>query len=1303
MLYPITNAVDTMGDLIGEFDGKLGKAGRSFKIFGNTAKTTGAATEAAANGLELVNTASIKTGRSVAKTGVITKAFNAASLGLNKTTRFAAKGMTVMAGAGSAVSAALGTATTTVIGFLTAAAPFVAIGAAIAGALALIAKVIGNLVPSFGKMFDANIRATESLKEFNKELEYQTNALAEFNKEFFVNKEFDIDTEPAKRSIEEIRQLRKEYLATLTVEEKAFAQGIRGMGLDALEAIDNFALGATQTVTKLGLKISQLISNAFTFFQARDQINAFYENIFFNIDEQNKKEEQKIRERFNRFRESVQSGIRADQMLQINRVRVLLNEQALGQIKVIDAYKEGTAATEEGINLLNRAASEGRSLTAKELIRLQATEKEYFEAVKENNNSQIAFLQEKLEKTKDPVLQGVYQQEIDKINERNQSLEESIKLVEEYRNNIQALLKVVEQNNAARGVENLREQINNLYEDLGPEARRNFAEFFNAEFSVQVNFDKEAADFALQDAKETRDAINKVIDEQQEAGNVTTFGGLQMDLTGNILDVAGFKNQLEVDFEEIGLAVSTSAERLRTGALLTAQATLQQSIEDINNPERGVTQDTLATNLFNTLDAIGDAYPKEADKLAAIINATNQNINIDGIDAQLRDILKPKDLEALSQQIVEITGTTNNQVIAENKAAVEQINSLENSKTLTVKEAIIQRAELEEQNNQLTIDSKKAQLKALEQAEMENTEIYKALVLEVATLEIQADEEVFKNKKKLLDAELAELQLQKDNEFEIIKQGFEREQALNEFRTKSINLEQQSLSAQKDLSEAITNLENSRLQNKLKLTGDIEEKARIETELAERRLSTLDAEQEYERVNLELQQELNKLTLEREKSTLRQTKAQLESNLVMAEAKLANAEALNLTEDETKALQLQVDALNQQIAVNNTQQGQLERQGQIQDQINEKQKTSLDLKQQAAKEQAATEVELAQIAEINAFYEKQKQQIQNNARETKLAGEERVNNLKAQSDILDQQTKILEKQFEIIKDTNALVERYYSLAKDQASTGLRQRRLEREAAKTQRDNLEQMQRIERSNLKIKQAQRDIALEIREIELESSLADQQATRAQAQADLAALQANPNASAEQIRAAELSVVAADQGIEGILRQLGLVDVERNFNESLDRMEQMQMQQNQNFESLAADARVADTTLTRGDDARISRQAQRAARENNEQLESLANTFERSMSGLQNSLNQTTTQLNPTGGSGTTMSSLSGRLNQNLSSANSAAPVSINGQVNLTVDIKGNTEGIDKSGLETKIADGFYRSFNELLDYSIRKQGS
>jgi TP901 family phage tail tape measure protein len=1261
-----TGALGSIGDLVSNYIPQVGEFTNQFRDVSEVFENLGVKLPKVESGFKKVGAGAAKSSK---------------GLGL-----MAAK-KSIVSGIGTAASAA-GTGFTFLSGAITTTvatlAPFIGIAAIAAASVAAILSVVGKLNPALGSLWDGNIRATESLKIFADELESTNKQLDGFNKDLTKKKEFLVETDITKNRLQELISLRKEVLASIEVEEKAYVQGIRGFLLNVFEGLQQFGTSSVTFLKKQFLRLGFALTSWMP--SARKKFRDF----FFAIDKEAKDNERNIRDQINKYRENVQAGIRSDQLQQIQRIQGALSVQSQIQESIIGDYQKGLAVTAEGTRILGNTVNEQRSLTAKELQKLQAVERENFKELKDQNNAQIQFLQDKLDATKDPVLQKAYTEEIAKINERNTSLEESIKLSETYRNRIQAILKVVEQNQAGDGLDKLTGQFNNLYQDLGPEARAKFLEFFGGELEFNPEID-------------VSDALSNLQDDIEDQTNrdglfASTGAAIESGLSGW---TEGVTNKIDVDFEAVGLSVQTAAERLRVGALGSAQASLQQSIEDINNPEKEVSQDTLATNLFNTLDAIGEAYPKEADKLEAIINAANQNINIGGVEAQLKDVLKPKDLESLSQQIVDLTGKTNDRVIAETKASIEQISALERGRKITSLESLQEIADQEAKVNELTLQSKREQLAALEAAEMGHTSLAKDLALEISTLEINADTQAFENKKKILDEELRLLQQKKDNELKIIEQGFEKEIALNELRNKSLSLEQSALNAQQELASAISNLQVTGLQNRLKFIGDIEEKAQAELEIAQARLSTLGVEQEFERQNLELQQELNKLSLEREKSTLRNTEAQLQNNLAIAQAKLAQAEQLNLTEEETTALNLQVSSIQQQLSINGQQQTQLEKQGQIQEEINQKQEQSLKLKQQAAQETSAAEVELAELEKVLAGYEKQKQVIANNAKEQSMAAEGRKLALDKQTAILDQQTQILEKQFEIVKQTSDLTSSYFDLAKQQATNSFRQRRLEREAAKVRRDNMEQIQKLEQSNLAIQQQQRDIALQRKVIELDIAKIEKESQLAQAEADFAAVQADPRATAEQRRASQLNVVAQQRGLEGIQQQQELLGIERSFNQFINQQERVQQRQQQQFDLLQADSAVAETTLSRGDDARISRRAQQQARENNEQLNSLVGTFTETAADFSQNVNAFTSvgTIATSGRPGGALVSTANNISP--TSTGTRQPVSVNGQVSVTVDIKGNTDGVNKTELQKSISDGFYRSMNELLDYSIRRQ--
>jgi TP901 family phage tail tape measure protein len=1265
-------AFGSLGDLVSNFVPGVG-------IFTSVARDAGDVIEDFSDAFPKLGKKAVNSTKSLSLFGKSTKVLGANSVVATKSVGIFGKVFTSIGSAAGLAGKAIGFLSSTFSGLLAAIAPFLApLGIAVAGLYAL-HNVLKILVPAYANATDGNIKLANSLKESNKDIEESTRRIQKLTKtveELAVAgpnafAQFESDAEKAAladlsdeaitnltgATTEQIAELRKEVIKASIPEEKAFVQGWRAPLLNVVEFVTQSIVKIGFVLRKLPLQIGKTFIDLGKNITERipiigDQYEKLAQRIgkaLFDIERDQGAVGNAIRERFNDVRENIQAAISGPARKAALESREAVTGLIIETNKLTQSYTNGGVAFAESQKIIKQASDENRALRAEEISFILENEKKANELAREEIQETIAKKQEELEKAKDPVVKEELERQVDELQKRNIELEKGLALQEKYLNNAQALLSARDQNQAERGVEDLERRVRGLYTDLSDEAK-------------------------------------------------DVFKGLP----GAALDAAG-----EVD--QITGNLSSSAQRRAQAGFEAARASFSQTVVDISDPLKQVSPDKLSTDLFSVLESVDAQVAEQVlsleDGKKAKEQFLNQIVEVE-IDGQVqtgfaREFLRADQIKAVEENLLE-----SSQQIAEKNIKIKErelglITDLEKQGKITSLEAARETAEANENINN-------EKIKAAQEFLNTNIELYgkdsqaaqdaqKELEALRSTIAVQG----FEDRKKILDEELKLLQQQKDNEFEVIKQSFEKENALNELRTKSINIEQSALNAQQELASAISNLQVTGLQNRLKFIGDIEEKAQAELEIAQARLSTLGVEQEFERQNLELQQELNKLSLEREKSTLRNTEAQLQNNLAIAQAKLAQVEQLNLTEEETTALNLQVSSIQQQLSINGQQQTQLEKQGQIQEEINQKQEQSLKLKQQAAQETSAAEVELAELEKVLAGYEKQKQVIANNAKEQSMSAEGRKLALDKQTAILDQQTQILEKQFEIVKQTSDLTSSYFDLAKQQATNSFRQRRLEREAAKVRRDNMEQIQKLEQSNLAIQQQQRDIALQRKTIELDIARIEKESQLAQAEADFAAVQADPRATAEQRRASQLNVVAQQRGLEGIQQQQELLGIERSFNQFINQQERVQQRQQQQFDLLQADSAVAETTLSRGDDARISRRAQQQARENNEQLNSLVGTFTETAADFSQNVNAFTSvgTIATSGRPGGALVSTANNISP--TSTGTRQPVSVNGQVSVTVDIKGNTDGVNKTELQKSISDGFYRSMNELLDYSIRRQ--
>lgn len=1242
----------------------------------------------------------------------------------------------------------------------------IAIGAITVAAIAL-AKILGALFPAFNRLISANARASHRLEQFRKELYLSNDELYKLNTRLGELDGKEVDIAINIKNKKELKEERQRILGALVPDEKELSQGLRGLTINVTEGL---TAAASSLSDFLGGGNRQLAAERAANFakEADDFGQAYYDAYSFELDKLNKEQDSKRREAFNRWRKNWQNWIEKDIILQLASISEANEALLTTNNDAINSYREGQAATIEGQEILQKALSEGRALSGQEMLDLQKVETDYFQQLKQMNSERIAGLQAEMEELKNPARKQQLQDEIDKLSERNALLEEANQKAIRYRENIQALQTTMDANDATKGVEALGESVQDLYKGLEDSANPTQQSAAQKRFAEAMNLD-------LVGFEETADAL--------ENG----FQGPR-----------GFNSIIETNFEEMGLAFETGADRMRTRAVVASQASLSAVIEDINNPDKEVTYDDLQTNIFGALDAIGEGYVDEADKVAAMIQTLNQEVIVDGRKGLLKDLIKPQDQEQLAETLTSTIQAGADRVINVNEQKIAEITAQEQSGLKTAEEALKERNALEEENTRTLLDSKKAQLDALEEAGMGsyrtaqdlareitrleieesakrlqnrkeeieakdkvalennnaaiaqtqalvagrrmteveglkevarleednnnmllqnkkdylkevekefgvNSEEYKRTQNEILTMEFQNDAAKLENKRKILEAELNLLQQQKDNEFNLIKQGFEKEQAISALREKSIQLEQQAMASNRELANTILAAQESAMQTKLKFTGDIVEKARIELQLAQSRQAALEQEQAFEMQNLELQQTLQKLNLEREKSALTINKLELERQLILTQARLAKADELKLTEEERTALELQVSSLNQQIGLNGQQQTQLENQSKTQDQINAQQIEGMKIRQDAARQTSAADVELARLEEVNAEYERQKQVLQNQTLLVELQGEERISNLELQENLMNKQTEILQKQLDIVKQSADVSQKMYSLAQQGAISGFRARRIEREAAEARRKNLEKTQEIERANLQLNQMMRDIALERRKIELDVAEAKQKAALLEAQAEAARLAADPRASAEQREAANLNVYAQQQALVGTQRQRELLTFEEGMSDFVKSLENLQQQRDQRAQRAEADMAVAQLSRGRAARFQVGDAALDDARQLNESFNAEAETLISNFNRVNSQLATPNINMNAAGRLQAEV--VNATANQVMQISQGMMPnmanQTIEGNVSVTLELKGEGfERLNSTELQKVASDSIYDGLNKLFDYHINR---
>ncbi|NJO65200.1 MAG: phage tail tape measure protein, partial [Richelia sp. RM2_1_2] len=140
------------------------------------------------------------------------------------------------------------------------------------------------------------------------------------------------------------------------------------------------------------------------------------------------------------------------------------------------------------------------------------------------------------------------------------------------------------------------------------------------------------------------------------------------------------------------------------------------------------------------------------------------------------------------------------------------------------------------------------------------------------------------------------------------------------------------------------NAAESAIGNKLRFTGDIEERAKLESVLAINKQKTLQLTQAQERESFEIQQRINQLQLQREEIQLRISKIENERDAGSLELELIKAKRENRTPEEITAIELQIKANSQASESLEKQNIQLTRTKLIQGEIAENSRKELDVK-----------------------------------------------------------------------------------------------------------------------------------------------------------------------------------------------------------------------------------------------------------------------------------------------------------------------------------------------------------------------
>lgn len=1044
-----------------------------------------------------------------------------------------------------------------------------------------------------------------------------------------VNKEFD------KLTFKDFSEIEKA--------PKAFAQGWRAAIVNVTESITNLFLNTGKKLLEfrafLGNK--SFIGRGFKKITGKDLIDTE------DIKRTYQQTESDVRNFFNkRLREPLQEANRNRIRKQFAELQQDTGKLAREAIRQIDGFKLGEANTSVSKQILQKALSETRALTAEELGRIQKLEADATKKQSENISKRIETLTKLQEKTKDPAIKQDLQAQIDLLQEQASALEQTNKQFNIYLQNLNALAGGLQ---AADNTKSNEAFLKGLEDSFNSEAFQKLPEkekqIFQELLKVRGEFNEETKKFSFEStglnisnkaqrraAESYKNALTEVLDSGTEA--------LQVE---NQEDIGKITQDIESLF-------TASAKAVEEGVITSEEAALERQ------------------KIF------GLKFGKATNDFGKQFEGKN-----------IFDALGPQAQQQIQDSILQDIQASADRQIAVEQNKIDQISALQATGQVSNLIALNATAEAQSNIDQESLKAKKQILDETIQFEGENSSKVKRLRRELATFELQIEANRFNNRKAILEEEQKLLEQQLDNELQIRKNAAQKEIGNQELERQAIDQLQKVADSQRGLSQATANFEETLLQNKLKLTGDIEEKGRIELQLAEQRAKVSEQELEFEKENIKLQQKLNDLALERQSIELNISQLETQKSIREAQARLEKADELKLTKEEKEALELQVQASEQQVELIGKQRSQLEDFKTTQKQINQDQLKALNLRERAARESNAVEIQLAQRNAVLASYDKEIQKIRLAAQISDLTSQQRIQSFESQTAVLESQTKILEEQKNLVSGTQDIIQRGFQLAISGERNAFKRRKLEQEAAKIRLVNLQRMQEFELRMFEIQQLQNKLALERRKIELDIAKVKAEAELRVAEAEAQKVLADESKTDLERQASLAQVDAARAGVNALGQQRQLLDQEAITQGIVEGLQRQQLQQRQQVDVLDARAGLAQTTISRTDDRQVAADALNLARNTQNQLPSLFQGFSTSFESLTNQLGNALQQFQNQSGSTNTFQQL-------------------NGNVGITIKFEGDTSlarGAENDpNLQRTIQEGVYQGLNGLFDYYQRR---
>jgi hypothetical protein len=423
---------------------------------------------------------------------------------------------------------------------------------------------------------------------------------------------------------------------------------------------------------------------------------------------------------------------------------------------------------------------------------------------------------------------------------------------------------------------------------------------------------------------------------------------------------------------------------------------------------------------------------------------------------------------------------------------------------------------------------------------------------------------------------------------------------------KSLEIEKSIRESNNNFIKETNNLDISSMELRLKTVGDIVQKAELQYEITKKQNSIKAQELDTELNNLEVQNEVNKATREREKIQQNLNKLELERNILTTTNQITVAKLNKESSNTITALELQLDSLNEQNRMLGANNQLTDKQAIADDKNLENQKKLILRRKELNTESANIDEALAKQQIEIALYDKQLQQlnIKNKVLENSATSQTALNDRLTKA--YERQANILNTQKSVLEGLRGATESTLQLAMAGAKTDEQKEALQQQYNAVRLQILDKQQKADLALLDMQTKQNKLALQRQEIENNIAKTKQTALILEAEIEEKKVLARKDATEEEKQLAALNVSAAQQSLVALEEQSKFLEQQKKDQEYIDKLNRNTKVREQEVAVLQERSNIAATTKDTTDDALVANDAYTSFTKNLKKINDFTDKF-------------------------------------------------------------------------------------------------